>query len=260
MKTAFGTAIATAVVLTQAVFAHSQQPASPQEPAADQKRSLPDVEKLNAAVEELLNSRKPLGGGCIDMESLATRELMLDKGLLAARELMFLLTTSKKFSEKAATYRRMAVERLQRIVKDYPDTPEAKEAAKLLASDLTATTVGQDGVGASSSQAAETAGKPIAVTAAKLIEAYDRNEREADELYLGKHLKVTGVVAGMRRHYDGRVQMDLKESSKRGLVQCLFDFSDERRLGIQIGDKVTVAGQCDGKHGEVVLIQCEVVQ
>jgi hypothetical protein len=103
----------------------------------------------------------------------------------------------------------------------------------------------------------------IIVKVNKLIDDYDGNEKEADELYLGNMLRVDGTVARMRKSEDGKVYVDLKEGSRLTMhvVQCQFGFAGERSLAsVQTGDQVTVVGKCDGKQGTVILKDCQVVQ
>jgi hypothetical protein len=111
--------------------------------------------------------------------------------------------------------------------------------------------------------ASSSAGRPVLVKVNKLLEDYDRDEKEADELYLGNVLQVDGTVALMRKSEDGKVLLDLKEGFRltAHMVQCQFSFSGERALGsVVAGDQVTVVGRCDGKHGTVILKDCALLQ
>jgi hypothetical protein len=116
---------------------------------------------------------------------------------------------------------------------------------------------------APSSGAAAGPGASIVVKVNKLLDDYDRDEKGADELYLGNILQVDGTVALMRTGEDGKVHVDLKEGSKftMHVVHCEFGFSGQRALGsVQPGDPVTVIGRCDGKQGPVVLKDCRLLQ
>jgi hypothetical protein len=104
----------------------------------------------------------------------------------------------------------------------------------------------------------------IIVKVSKLLEDYDRDEKEADERYLGNILQVDGTVATMRTGgEDGKIHLDLKEGSKftMHVAHCEFGFSGQQALGsVQPGDPVTVVGRCDGKHSTVVLKECQLLQ
>jgi hypothetical protein len=107
---------------------------------------------------------------------------------------------------------------------------------------------------------ASTAAHNIPVKVSKLLEDYDRDEKEADEVYLGNMLQVDGTVALMRKGEDGKVLLELKEGAKltSHVAYCEFGFSGQQALGsVQTGDPVTVIGRCDGKHGTVVLKECQ---
>jgi hypothetical protein len=103
----------------------------------------------------------------------------------------------------------------------------------------------------------------LVVKVSKLLEDYDRDEKEADELYLGNMLQVDGTVALMRKADDGKVLLELKEGAKltSHMAYCEFGFSGQRALGsVQTGDPVTVIGRCDGKHPNVILKDCQLWQ
>jgi len=107
-----------------------------------------------------------------------------------------------------------------------------------------------------------TGARRIIVKVSKLLDDYDRDEKEADELYLGNMLQVDGNVAIMRKSEDGKVLLELKEGAKltSHVANCEFGFSGQRALGsVQTGDQVTVVGRCDGKHGTVILKDCQLL-
>jgi hypothetical protein len=104
---------------------------------------------------------------------------------------------------------------------------------------------------------------PILVKVSKLLDDYERDEKEADELYLGNILQVDGNVAIMRKTDDGKVMLELKEGARLTMhvADCEFGFSGQRALGsVQTGDQVTVVGRCDGKHNKVILKDCHLLQ
>jgi Domain of unknown function DUF11 len=103
MKTVFGGAIALALVLIQPLWAED-----------------PKTDKTDGDQKRILAGANEDPG-----QEIAPMELKTCKSLL---------TMSKKASERAAKLQQMAAERLRLIVKDYADTPEGKEAARLLAS------------------------------------------------------------------------------------------------------------------------------
>jgi hypothetical protein len=101
MKTVFGGAIALALVLFQPLRAED-----------------PKTDKTDGDQKRILAGANEDPG-----QEIAPVELKTCKSLLAM---------SKKASERAAKLQQMAAERLELIAKDYADTPEGKEAARLL--------------------------------------------------------------------------------------------------------------------------------
>jgi serine/threonine-protein kinase len=97
-------------------------------------------------------------------------------------------------------------------------------------------------------------GQHIEVTAAKLLGDYDGDVGQANLLYVGHTLKVTGTVSRIGRSADGKMQLDLKASrfATTKVVQCGFGFLSGTALSsVQQGDSVTVVGRCDGKQGAI---------
>jgi len=98
---------------------------------------------------------------------------------------------------------------------------------------------------------AEREGPAITISAEDLYKAYQSNEAEADKLYQGKIVIVTGTVgttstpgAGM-----GRPAVILVDAHQKTIVNC-FGFANEAKDAIsklKPGQKVTVKGKCMGK-------------
>jgi hypothetical protein len=102
----------------------------------------------------------------------------------------------------------------------------------------------------------------LSLNAGELLQKYRFDEAEADRLYRGSILRVTGYVAIIGRTGEDRMFIELKEGNKFAIttVQCYFRFKDWGDLtGVQQGDTLTVRGRCDGRIGNVILKDCRVV-
>lgn len=97
----------------------------------------------------------------------------------------------------------------------------------------------------------EREGPGITITAEDLYKAYESNEAEADKLYQGKIVIVTGTVGTVSTPGEGmgRPAVVLVDAHQKQIVNC-FGFATDAKEGIsklKTGQKVTVKGKCMGK-------------
>lgn len=100
-------------------------------------------------------------------------------------------------------------------------------------------------------------GETTPVSATELLAAYAGDLAAADEQYLHKTLKVTGLVseAGVDVQGNGYLTlMNQDDPSATMLLQCYY-FTELPQ--VQPGDEVTVIGLCAGLQGNVLLENCE---
>ena len=98
---------------------------------------------------------------------------------------------------------------------------------------------------------AEREGPPITISAEDLSKAYESNEAEADKLYQGKILIVTGTVGTTSAPGEGmgRPAIILVDAHQKPIVNC-FGFATDNKEAIsklKAGQKVSVKGKCMGK-------------
>ncbi len=94
----------------------------------------------------------------------------------------------------------------------------------------------------------------------QLSNAFEQNEAEANKLYLGKVIEVSGEILEVFRDEDNSwVALLAAAGEDAPLVMSTFDsnVSDKSQLGI--GKNITVKGQCTGKLMEVVLNKASIV-
>ena len=98
---------------------------------------------------------------------------------------------------------------------------------------------------------AEREGPGVTISAAELFKAYETSEAEADKLYQGKTVIVTGTVGTTSTPEQGmgRPALVLIDDHDKPIVNC-FGFPADARDAIaklKTGDKVTVKGKCMGR-------------
>ena len=97
----------------------------------------------------------------------------------------------------------------------------------------------------------EREGTGITISAEDLYKAYASNEAEADKLYQGKILIVTGTVGTTSTPAEGmgRAAVILVDAHQKEMVNCFgFAAADKDAISkLKSGQKVTVKGKCLGK-------------
>ncbi len=98
---------------------------------------------------------------------------------------------------------------------------------------------------------AEREGPSITISADDFYKAYQSNEAEADKIYQGKIVIVTGIVGTTSTPDDGmgRPAVILVGSNQKPIVNCFGFASDEKEAisKLKPGQKVTIKGKCMGK-------------
>ena len=98
---------------------------------------------------------------------------------------------------------------------------------------------------------AEREGSPITISAEDLYKAYESNAAEADKLYQGKIVIVTGTVGTTSTPDEGmgRPAIILVDAHQKPIVNC-FGFATDNKEAIsklKTGQKISVKGKCMGK-------------
>jgi tRNA_anti-like len=97
----------------------------------------------------------------------------------------------------------------------------------------------------------EREGPPTMISADDLYKAYESNEAEADKLYQGKIVIITGTIGTISTPDEGmgRPAVVLVDAHQKQIVNC-FGFATDAKEAIsklKTGQKVTVKGKCMGK-------------
>ena len=103
----------------------------------------------------------------------------------------------------------------------------------------------------------EREGPGITISADDLIKAYESNEAEADKLYQGKIVVVTGKVGSLDAKIPTFFLMDARQKAD---IFCDFVRDQKDAVSkLEFGQTVTVRGKCAGKVlGSVGLTDCVV--
>lgn len=103
----------------------------------------------------------------------------------------------------------------------------------------------------------------ISVTAEDLYSAYEENSVNADNLYKGNIVSVTGVVSNIGQDIITKKPcVSLDSGDEFGLypVQCFFSDSSDALANLRDGDIVTIVGKCTGYSvTNVQLTNCELL-
>ncbi len=93
-----------------------------------------------------------------------------------------------------------------------------------------------------------------------LLDAYEANQANADELYKDQNIRLTGEIYEVGKDYSGKVYVMFQGYNPNGIttVQCYFSDSAEieKTSALAKGDTITVVGVCGGIFANVFLNDC----
>ena len=106
-------------------------------------------------------------------------------------------------------------------------------------------------------------GPPIKISVEDLYKAYESNEGEADKLYQGKMLIVSGTVGDTDTPEVGNPAVTLIDAGKKPVIQC-FGFAADQKNAVsklKVGQTVSVKGKCMGRMmGRLVVLEDSAIQ
>ncbi len=101
--------------------------------------------------------------------------------------------------------------------------------------------------------------RKITFTAGQLVSYYGDNEVSADNNFKGKSFYVVGYVQHVGKDILNDTYVTLKSSDFIRNVQCFVEDQDVLAK-LQINQKITVYGECDGLMVNVLMKDCKVVE
>lgn len=99
--------------------------------------------------------------------------------------------------------------------------------------------------------------KGIVVTAAMLVETFEKSEQKGNTLYLDKTLEITGVVVYSKANQAGKQTIMLKSDDPMAGVLCTLT---TQGAPVKEGESVTIKGICNGFLSDVVITNAVLVQ
>ncbi len=96
------------------------------------------------------------------------------------------------------------------------------------------------------------------LTAIELFYKFEDNEEQANKLYLGKVIEVTGTISEIQKNQNNETLVVFKESGEVFGVTCTFrNLSDKKVL--KVGTTITAKGVCQGFLTDVIVNNCTIV-
>lgn len=99
------------------------------------------------------------------------------------------------------------------------------------------------------------------VQATALADLYEKDEQQANKLYLGKAIDVTGVIAEISNQKDTSVNVLLAGKDEMHRVSCLLNPNQlEKIKKLKAGDAISLRGICTGYLMDVELNRCVIIE
>ena len=98
------------------------------------------------------------------------------------------------------------------------------------------------------------------VTAPALLAAFKNDEEKANKIYLGKTLKVTGVIKEINNEEDTLLNIFLGEDNAIEKVSCMMDMrKKEEFIHLKDGQQISIIGYCTGYLQDVEMNRCVII-
>ncbi len=97
------------------------------------------------------------------------------------------------------------------------------------------------------------------LTATALNDAYEKNEKEANEKYLGKIIEVTGEISSIEKDSTATLVLSTGGNSMSTVRCTLSPHEKTEENSLSVGNPIKLKGKCTGKLFDVVLINCYVI-
>ena len=99
------------------------------------------------------------------------------------------------------------------------------------------------------------------VQAPALVDLYEKDEQQANKLYLGKAIDVNGVIAAIDNQKDTSVNVLLAGKDEMHRVSCLLNPNQlEKIKKAKPGDAISLRGICTGYLLDVELNRCVIIK
>jgi tRNA_anti-like len=99
------------------------------------------------------------------------------------------------------------------------------------------------------------------LTAVALVDSYESDEPNANKLYLGKTIQVTGAIAEINNQQDTLVNVLIGDSNSMHKVSCLLDnhyLASVKNYSVR--QQITIRGVCTGYLMDVEMNRCVIIE
>lgn len=97
----------------------------------------------------------------------------------------------------------------------------------------------------------------VVLSTAELFKAFESDEDEANEKYLGKIIQISGVINSINSSEGEVVSLGLETGDMLAGLTCLLDEVDKKhRQDFKEGERVTLNCICTGKLMDIELNRC----
>jgi hypothetical protein len=101
----------------------------------------------------------------------------------------------------------------------------------------------------------------VSISADSLFNAFSKNEKHADTLYLNKVIKVNGVVSQVSENQNKEKILVFQTSDPIFGVSCTMYKNDSTEVNkLKSGDKTSIKGLCTGFTTDVVITNSSIVK
>jgi tRNA_anti-like len=98
------------------------------------------------------------------------------------------------------------------------------------------------------------------ISASALIGAFKSNEENAEIMYMGKTIRVTGFITEVHNEGDTIINVYLGDTNELEKVSCKMDMRQKESLGkLMAGQAISLVGLCIGYLQDVELDRCVIV-
>lgn len=96
------------------------------------------------------------------------------------------------------------------------------------------------------------------IEAIELFYKFENDENAANKLFLGKIIEITGIVSEIQNSQNNETLVIFKDDEEVFGVACTFKNANSIKM-LEVGNKITVKGICQGFLTDVVVNNCVLI-
>ncbi len=94
------------------------------------------------------------------------------------------------------------------------------------------------------------------ITATKIFEEFDNDEKAANTKYLDKVVEVEGIITEVKKNKEGKLTVAMEGGMLFGVTCEMFESDKIDQNKFKKGQKIKLKGVCTGFLSDVVLVRC----